>query len=56
MLISIFSQRPANVDPLRNELVGEMVDENIHFPSPKPKLNLEEVERRFRSASMTTGD
>ena len=35
-------------------IVGEMVHLNIHFPSPKPKLNLEAFERRFRSASMMT--
>ena len=35
-------------------LVGEMVHLNIHFPSPKPKLNLDSFERRFRSASMMT--
>ena len=37
-------------------VVGEMVHLNIHFPSPKPKLDLEEVERRFRSASLPTGE
>ena len=36
-------------------LVGEMVHLNIHFPSPKPKLNLEAFERRFRSASLIDG-